>query len=112
MSFLSKACVGWLLLLIVLPFSAPFSTCDLSTFLSGTSEQQAQPPIVPHGPVSLDSSASPHVLPHARVSNRQQRMAPVVDAIDRVIITSGFRVRSEVAPVARLASPIVSPLRI
>jgi hypothetical protein len=34
-AMLSRICSGWLVLLILLPFSAPFSTCDLTLFLGG-----------------------------------------------------------------------------
>jgi hypothetical protein len=105
-------CAVWLLLLIALPFSAPFSTCDLATFLSGTSEQTIGHPVAPHGPVSLDNSATPHVLPHARVTTRQQRMVVAVHAIERGVVGRQVRVGSENSPVARLGSPLVSPLRI
>lgn len=112
MSSLSRVCAVWLLLLIALPFSAPFSTCDLATLLSGTSNHTIGHSVATHDPVSLDNSASLHVLPHARVPTRQLRMVLVVHAVERAVVTHQPRVGSNASPVARLGSPLVSPLRV
>jgi hypothetical protein len=42
---LSKFCAAWLVALVLLPFTAPFPTCDLSDFLGGTHHHGA--PLVP-----------------------------------------------------------------
>ena len=92
---LSRACAVWFVLLIVLPFSAPFSTCDVATFLDNGDHSTD---ISTGGsPSSLGSVEHPvgfaaRVPPCSRVAPRAHRaiavggteLAVIVDAKSRV----------------------------
>jgi hypothetical protein len=65
-SMLAKAAALWLAVLILLPFSAPFSTCDLASLVSETDQAAGTPH---HGPAVGDGAAF-HALPFVRAASR------------------------------------------
>src|SRR6476469_10677889 len=73
---LSRTFALWLLVLILLPFSAPFSTCDLATVVRSASRHQSTDPVRAHAPIASPAdAASTHVLPRARVTARGKFVA-------------------------------------
>jgi len=77
-SIVAKAVAFWLVVLILLPFSAPFSTCDLASLLPATRTDDGRPP-APHGwPIpSVGDPSSAHALPFVRAASRVKLFAPL-----------------------------------
>lgn len=106
---LSRICAGWLALLILLPFSAPFSTCDLSMILGSQDATHADGSgtraVAAHG-------AATHALPHTRTAHRDQWAA----------LNAVFHLASPARPVSHVhrsvtlltvvGTPVLQPLRI
>ena len=93
---MAKLCAVWLVTLILLPFSAPFSTCEFAT-------------ATPFA--SLGDASTTHVLPVRTTQPVRFGLTPVHDSAGRTVpspVQSGF-------PATRLnigAPPQVTPLRI
>lgn len=106
-----RLCAAWLVLMIVLPFSAPFSTCDLAAFLHpGHHDDQAAAHHV--RPAALVHDAATHALPHTRAAHRNpwltsSTLAPEASALQSV---SGARYR--VTSLTLVGPPLLPPLRI
>jgi hypothetical protein len=67
----SKACAAWLVLLILLPFAAPFPTCDLGSLFTSADSKAARQPLGPTRPAaSLADAATAHALPLTRTAHR------------------------------------------
>jgi hypothetical protein len=111
---LARTFALWLVVLILLPFSAPFSTCDLATVFSpAAGRHQSADPVRTHAPIASPfDTANTHVLPLARVTARGKFVAlemhsPVAGAAAtrahpyQTALTAGF-----------VRSPFSSPLRI
>jgi len=68
----AKASALCLIVLILLPFSAPFSTCDLASLLPETQAGRGASPPVRHGWLtpSIADAATSHALPFVRTASR------------------------------------------
>jgi hypothetical protein len=69
---LARAVAFWLVVLVVLPFSAPFSTCDLATFAGTPAARHADGS---GGKARVADSATSHVLPIGRIAGRLRLLA-------------------------------------
>ena len=65
-----KAFATLLLILVALPFTAPFSTCDLVTNLSGANMYSDRPVRGPLSKSRLVDVARSHILPRVRIAAR------------------------------------------
>ena len=104
---LSRLCAGWLVLLILLPFSAPFSTCDLTMILG---DQHGAAPA--SAATKMLVSQTTHALPHTRSAHRDQWIASNVEASFATRLRPEPRSRRGVTPASIVSSPILQPLRI
>jgi len=118
---LSRTCALSLVVLILLPFSAPFSTCDVAAVLSVTNRQVTSSSanrLVAPARESRSQAASPsdparsHALPHTRFTSRTKLMASEVRGVTPTIVSP--RPPTYHGPIALgfVGSPFVSPLRI
>lgn len=106
---LSRICAGWLALLILLPFSAPFATCDLAMILGSQDATHADG----FGTRTLAApGAAMHALPHIRTAHRDQwaTLNAVFHLASPVRPVSHSHRR--VTPLAIPGSPVLQPLRI
>jgi hypothetical protein len=60
---LSKVCASWLIVLVLLPFTAPFSTFDLADFLPGQSDGAIGIPFSGTPTASLTRAVLPRAVP-------------------------------------------------
>jgi hypothetical protein len=111
LTMLTRACAVWLVVLIVAPFCAPFSVCDVATFFD---VQQTESPTSP-----IKSSRAPASLGDATHTLPVVRIKPRVKFMDGVRQPSPWRMAFASAVAARRPgstpfanSPLVSPLRI
>ena len=108
-----RLCAAWLVLLIVLPFSAPFSTCDLATLFGGTEN-----PLARHtaGPLassrSLDHDVATHAPSYSRLKLRDRAETPLSVYSLTIAANAGSRVHHRVTRPTRVSDPILTPLRI
>jgi hypothetical protein len=107
---LSRLCAAWLVLMIVLPFSAPFSTCDLTAFLdqghhNGRSDQHLREAAPVH-------DAATHALPHARTPHRNPWLTSSTSAPGAAGLRSASRARDRVTSLTPVGPPLLTPLRI
>ena len=105
---MAKLCAVWLVTLILLPFSAPFSTCDLTMILG---DQHGAAPASPATKM-LVSQTTTHALPHTRSAPRDQWIASNVEASFASRLCPEPRSRRGVTPASIVSSPILQPLRI
>jgi len=108
----ARACAVWLVVLIVAPFSAPFSVCDVATFFD---VQQTESPTAPVKSSRVAASlvdATTHTLPVVRTKLRVKVMNGVRQPAPwRMAFASALAARRPGStPFAN--SPLVSPLRI
>ena len=68
LSVLRKLLANVLMVLTVLPFTAPFPTCDVATMFGG--DTQALPHQAPLGAAALADASLAHALPLVRPSSR------------------------------------------
>lgn len=107
----AKVWAVWLVLLILSPFSAPFSTCDLATFFQAPDAHHTTSPATPGVPRASDNSLATHALTVTRITSRDQVVRlPQHSAPLAASLTS--RLTGDVTPVMFLGSRLVSPLRI
>jgi hypothetical protein len=72
---LAKICAGWLVVLILLPCTAPFPTCDVASLL-GAAHQTV--PISHHtSPVVATVNAAPSLVPHLSRMVGRVRLLPI-----------------------------------
>jgi len=107
---LSRVCAAWLVALIVLPFSAPFSTCDLETLFPAANRHAPAHPGSP-SPATLLAHATSHAIPMARSAGRvkfvgMEFRSPTLSPATARLVSS----RTLTATFA--SSPSVVPLRI
>jgi len=60
---LSKVCAAWLVVLVTLPFTAPFSTLDLADLLSGATDEAGRIPGAPVPATATAGAALSHAVP-------------------------------------------------
>jgi hypothetical protein len=97
----SRLCAVWLLTLIVLPFTAPFSTCDASVSRS-RSQVRSQPETV-----------SAHALPASRPGVRVKLAVSAPSAPVALTLPPARRlVRTDVAGSELFFTPFSPPLRL
>jgi hypothetical protein len=117
---LSRTCALSLVILIALPFSAPFSTCDFATVFSVKSRLATSPSADRDGAgresrsqaASLGDPARSHALPHTRVTSRSKLVATEVRGVTTTVDSP--RASAYRGPLAMgfAQSRFVSPLRI
>jgi len=111
---LSRVCAVWLVALILLPFSAPFSTCDVQTLFPGASRDTTAP--TPHSPlpvVSLDDGATRHALILPRATGRVRLAASAFLRLHvNAAVTAGRRTGRDRVASGSGRSSFASPLRI
>ena len=74
LTMLTRACAVWLVVLIVAPFCAPFSVCDVATFFDVRQTESPTSPIKSSRvPASL-GDATTHTLPVVRIKPRVKFM--------------------------------------
>ena len=109
---LSRVFALWLITLILLPFSAPFSTCDLASFLGSDSKyDESSDAYAPLG--SMTDTADSHALPVAKSVGRVK--FPVL--ADAGLTTRGTErmhgwTLRDTSVVRTVSSPLAVPLRI
>jgi hypothetical protein len=115
-SMLAKASALWLAILILLPFSAPFSTCDLASLLPETHSASTPSRPAHHGwPVpSVGDSAASHALPFVRAASRSKLLtASLLDSRGAAVVLQSPRdPRAFAAAPGAAASVSPTPLRI
>jgi len=111
-STVSRVCALWLIALILTPFSAPFSVCDVATFFH-VAQAPASSPLRPGRPsASLRDDSNEHGLPAVRV------FKSVRAADTRARVRLPFLIEASSTgdgPAVFLAipnAPLISPLRI
>ena len=109
---LSRSCAAWLVLLIVLPFSAPFSTCDLQTLIGNVHSQDAADPGSPLDPeISLEHFTSRHALPSTRITRNDLCAAVSAHPVSPVLEIAAH-VSIDLTPRTLVGSLFISPLRL
>jgi hypothetical protein len=109
----SKVCAAWLVLLVLLPFSAPFPTCDLASLFTSPDSQGPHQPLQPTRPAaSLADAATAHALPLTRTAERLKFGTSPLHFLIRGAVAPG-------SPIARAANApglvsllFLAPLRI
>src|SRR3954469_13671865 len=84
---LSRFAACWLVVLIVAPFTAPFSTCDLTTVLGAAPAQHARVARharVPRRDWTSEAMVSEAAIPDAPVAVSNDVAVPAAPAIGRV----------------------------
>jgi hypothetical protein len=110
-SVISRACALWLIVLILTPFSAPFSVCDVSTFFQVKQSAPPSPLRAPRSKASADDTTG-HALPAARVMKRDKAMDAPTRVLPRLSISStSTNERRFVSRISPSTSP-TAPLRI
>jgi hypothetical protein len=112
LTMLARACAVWLVALIVAPFSAPFSVCDVATFYDVPQAKSFPAPVKPSRAAASLGDGATHTLPVVRTKPRVKVMDGVAHPSPwRFTLTSllaSHRPRS--VPFAN--SPLATPLRI
>jgi len=100
---ISRVVAFWLVTLIVLPFTAPFATCEAQASQSGSSVR------------SLADPATTHALQVARTLARTRIKVAVSTAGTRVglrLTVAPERIRHAAATLRFISAPLALPLRI
>jgi hypothetical protein len=92
---LSKVCATWLIVLVLLPFTAPFSTFDLADFLPGQSD----------GALGMPPSGTP---PASLTRAVLSRAVPFPPRIGRLRLTLSRLLAPHVATAVPAAAPTLS----
>jgi hypothetical protein len=108
----SKMCAAWLVLLVLLPFSAPFSTCDLESLFAGETRHTSQPQRPSRPSALLADAATTHALPLTRSTERVKFLASVLHSLIRRAAAPGSPAARGTAPPDLASSSFLSPLRI
>jgi len=109
---LSRLCAAWLVALIILPFSAPFSTCDAaSLFAFDDLSDQASVTIESVG--AADDVGTTHALP-VRTAFRSLRTAgsPVKTAVVPSLLSSEHHPPHDARTLPSGATQHLRPLRV
>ena len=74
---LSKFSALWLVVLILLPFTAPFPTCNIADFLGRSAADHRMAPVQPTSPTTLiaDAESSLLVPPLATMASQLRQVA-------------------------------------
>jgi hypothetical protein len=108
---LSRVCAVWLVTLILLPFSAPFSTCDASSLFASEAQSDETSSASPFD-ASTDTGAS-HALPVARPGLRVKlAVSATTTAIQLTPPSAPDRGRHDVASYAFVLAGLSPPLRL
>jgi len=112
----AKASALCLIVLILLPFSAPFSTCDLASLLLETQAGDGASHPVRHGWLTpaIGDAATSHALPFVRTSSRVKLFAASLPGSRGLVFVLPVAGRPRAITVAPDAASAVShpPLRI
>jgi len=111
---LSRLCAVWLVALILLPFSAPFSTCDVQTLFPGANpDATTQMPRSSLPVVSLDDVATRHALVLPRTTGRVRLATSAFLRLPlNLSVTPGRCARHGMVAMGSDRSSFASPLRI
>jgi hypothetical protein len=99
---LSRVCAIWLVMLIVLPFTAPFATCEVSAPSSGT------------GVRSLADRATSHALPVPRTTRTRVKLAVSMAraAVRLRLPLAAAQIHHAADTTGFVSTPLAPPLRI
>jgi hypothetical protein len=112
-TMVSRVCAAWLVLLVLLPFSAPFSTCDLESLLAnGGGQMPHHSQRHTHPIASLADAATTHALPLTRTTDRSKLVASLLHSLIRRALVPGSPAAGGTTPPAFSSSSHLSPLRI
>jgi len=109
---LSKLCAAWLITLIVLPFSAPFSTIDLRTPIPAAHREAPGQPAHSQLPAKLLAYATSHAIPMARSTGRRNQFFVLALGAPTLVIASLRRPPSRAHARTSGRLPAAVPLRI
>ncbi len=98
---MSKLLAAWLVALIVLPFTAPFPTCDARDLFGDAHQQRATTNALSPSAVTLDDSAT--LFPPSTVAHEQMRHVLMADAYSPRIEDQTPRLESRTGHVAHVA---------
>ena len=108
---LSRVFAVWLVSLIVLPFTPPFSTCDAwSVFASDEQYDETSGAYSPLG--SLSDTATSHALPAGRIGGSARSVSAANEPTGIVFQRTRFRIPGNVMLRTYLSAPFAVPLRI
>ena len=109
---LSRVFAVWLVSLILLPFTPPFSTCDASSlFASDEQYDEASAAYSPLG--SLTDTATVHALPAGRIGGRAKSVMSAADEPTGIVFQlTRHRIPDNAMPRTFLSAPFAVPLRI
>jgi hypothetical protein len=108
----ARACAVWLVLLIVAPFSAPFSVCDVSTFVGVAQTQSTSGPVKSSRTLASLADATTHTLPVVRTIKRVKATDAVQRPLPWLHAPSHAPSSQPFSPVPFAKSPLAAPLRI
>jgi hypothetical protein len=86
-SVISRACALWLVVLILTPFSAPFSVCDVSTFFQVKRSAPPNPLRAPRSKASADD-VTRNAIPATRVVKRGGALDAPARVLPRLSVSS------------------------
>jgi len=108
----SRAFAVWLVLLILLPFSAPFSTCDAATLFGRTEHRSATHPGGPLPPSSLHHDVATRVPTGVRIGSRDRLATEPGASSLELTADAGPGLSYRTTPLDRVSAPTLTPLRL
>jgi hypothetical protein len=109
---LARLLAVWLVVLVLAPWSAPFSVCDLATFYPPASDELGPGPLDSHRSASVADRSSSHAVPATRTSHRVKFAAALGHASLPIASQPSSRTERRSDRISRPNAPLVSPLRI
>lgn len=94
---IAKLASAWLILLVLLPFTAPFPTCGLDDFLGRNASSPAAPTPSPTASLA-DAATSLLVLPLTTMANRLRLFALLMFNTAHAIAAPLLHARLELSP--------------
>jgi hypothetical protein len=110
---LARLCAIWLVALIVLPFSAPFATCDANSFFAADDGDGGQGAAKPHSLVGSPGDApATHALPAARTARVRSSLVGEGTSIAPSPPPALHRIKHGAGTDGSVCAPLALPLRI
>jgi hypothetical protein len=109
---LSRVFAVWLVSLILLPFTPPFSTCDASSLFP--SDEQSDETSAAYSPLgSLTDTATAHALPVGRIGGRGKSVVVAArEPAGLVFQQARHRTPGHAMTRTFVSTPLAAPLRI
>jgi hypothetical protein len=105
---LSRVFAVWLVSLILLPFTLPFSTCDASSLFASDEQYDETSPLG-----TLTDTATVHALPAGRIGGRARSATSAAnEPAGPVFQEAGQRVPHHSTTRRFVSTPLAAPLRI